>query len=404
MPLAPLSPEQLVKPARFDLRIALIFSAIFIGMGVHLPYFPLWLEAKGFDAEQIAVVLSAPMFLRVFTTPLITAYADRAGDRANVLIMMAALSLVLSIAYFFASSFTAVLFISLLLAVAWTPHSPLADSLALSGVRRFGSNYANMRIWGSLSFLAANFFGGIILYWSSASSIPVMITFGIAASLAFSLLAPRMGKPRRASPLSASALHEAGPSLFDRYFLLCVAGGGIINGSHGFLYAFGSIYWQSLGVNESIVGALWSAAVVAEVCMFLVFTRLFGGLSSATILGIGGLGAVLRWLAFPLIWPTGGGIAGFFAVQALHAISTGLFLLGLQKLIAERISEERTGAAQGVAFFANGMAMAVVTLASGALYQAIGANGFYIMAAVAAAGLVLIWMAWYSAPESAVRR
>ena len=86
MSLPPLLPEQLVKPRHFELRIALIFAALFIPLGVHLPYFPLWLEANGFDAEQIAIILSAPMFLRVVTTPFITGMADRAKDRANVLI------------------------------------------------------------------------------------------------------------------------------------------------------------------------------------------------------------------------------------------------------------------------------------------------------------------------------
>ena len=72
MPLPPLSPEQLVKPRYFEARIALIFASIFISTGINLPYFPLWLEANGFDAEQIAVILAAPMFLRVVTTPLLT--------------------------------------------------------------------------------------------------------------------------------------------------------------------------------------------------------------------------------------------------------------------------------------------------------------------------------------------
>ena len=49
---------------------------------------------------------------------------------------------------------------------------------------------------------------------------------------------------------------------------------------------------------------------------------------------------------------------GFFAVQTLHALSTGLLLIGLQKMIGETVPEERTGAAQGIAYFANGFATA----------------------------------------------
>ena len=155
MSLPPLQPEQLVKPRYFELRISLIFAAMFFPLGVHLPYFPLWLEAKGFDAEQIGIILAAPMFLRVVTTPIITAHGGprkRPGqcpDRACRPPRSCCRSAISC-----RPTYAVVLFVSLALTVFWTPHSPLADSLALSGVRRFGSSYPSMRIWGSLAFLA----------------------------------------------------------------------------------------------------------------------------------------------------------------------------------------------------------------------------------------------------------
>ncbi|TIW68003.1 MAG: MFS transporter, partial [Mesorhizobium sp.] len=100
MSLPPLSPEQLIKPRHFELRMSLIFATLFVSLGTHLPYFPLWLQAKGFHAGQIAVILAAPMFLRVVTTPLLTALADRARDRAHVYIALVAVSMVLSAGYF----------------------------------------------------------------------------------------------------------------------------------------------------------------------------------------------------------------------------------------------------------------------------------------------------------------
>lgn len=381
-----------------------MFAALFIPMGVHLPYFPLWLESLGLDAEEIAVVLSAPLFVRVFCTPLITAFADRVNDRAHVLIATTVAAFVLSLGYLVTSSFTGVLLISLLLVIVWAPHSPLTDSLALSGVRRFGSSYANMRIWGSAAFLAANFVGGFVVSAATESSVPLMIAAGLALAVAASLAVPRLGRPRLASPLSVSALQEAGPSLVRPYFLLCVAGAGIISGSHGFMYGFASIYWRALGLDEGVIGLLWTAAVVAEVGMFMAFNRLLGTASSSLVLGIAGIGALVRWLAYPLVWPSGMGVAGFFLVQALHAVSTGLVLLGVQKLIADTVGEEKTGAAQGIAFFANGLSMALVTLASGALYQSMGADGFYVMAVVAIVGIALIAGSWMLAPERRLRR
>lgn len=396
MPLPPLKPEQLVKPDRFEFRIALIFGAIFLPLGVHLPYFPLWLEAQGFRAEEIGTILAAPMFLRVITTPMITALRDRARDRANVLVAITAISFLLSFGYFLPPTYGLVLAVSVVLAVFWTPQSPLADSLALSGVRRFGSSYSKMRIWGSLTFLAGSFIGGLILALAGTQAVPVMITAGLAGVLAAVVAAPRLGTPRKASPLSVTEFHTA-PKLFSRYFLLFVAGVGIINASHGFLFAFGSIHWKDMGIGDGTIGILWAWSIVAEVLVFLFFDRLFGRISATSVLMIAGAAAVLRWSAYPLIEEASGlGMASLFAAQSLHALSTGLLLIGVQKMIGETAPEERTGAAQGVAFFANGFSMAAVTLASGPLYAALGTDGFYVMAAAAAVGLGLIVAAAFS--------
>ncbi len=404
MSLPPLTPEQLIKPRHFELRISLIFMAIFISSGVHLPYFPVWLEANGFHAEEIAVILAAPMFLRVVTTPIISTLADRANDRADVLIGLCGASLAISSGYFLPPTYGIVLGVSLVLAIVWTPHSPLVDSLALSGVRRFGCDYSKMRIWGSVIFFCANFFGGVIIAQTSEQIVPVMISVGLAVGLAASFLAPRLGRPRLASPLSTADLPEAAPSLMRPYFLFFVASAGVTVASHAFLYAFVSIYWKSLGISDSTIGILWAFAVVAEVGMFMVFTRLFGQVPATTTLMLASIAAMVRWIAFPMIWPLGLGVFGFFLVQALHAVSTGLILLSLQKMIAETVSEARTGAAQGINFFASGFGLAIMTLLSGPIYEAMAQSGFYVMAAVALGGLGLGIMARRSAPKRGLWR
>lgn len=400
MSLPPLSPEQRTKPARFDLRMSVLFAALFLPLGVHLPYFPLWLEARGFGADQIAVILAAPMFLRVATTPLITALADRARDRLHVIVLLSAAALCFSGGYFLHPGYGLLLAVSLAFQVAWTPLSPLADSLALSGVRRFGVNYAGLRIWGSISYLAGNFGGGVLVSRLGLDTVPAMISAGLALGLIAALAAPRLGRPRVDSPLSATALQRADPALLTRGFLLFAAGAGLISGSHSFLHGFVSIYWKSIGIGETVIGLLWAWAVLAEVMIFLSFRRWFGHRSPFMVLAVAGSAAVLRWLVFPWIWPLGLGIPGFFAAQTLHALSTGLMLIGVQMMIARTVPEARTGAAQGVAFFCNGVSNATVTLVSGPLFAAAGIDGLFAMAAVAAAGLGLILLAGRQ-PQSA---
>lgn len=385
------------------MRMSFLFAAVFVPAGMHLPYFPLWLEQADFTASEIATILSAPMFLRVMTTPFITAFADRASDRAHVLIALAAFSVLLSLGYFLAPSYGLVMAVSLLLAVVWTPHAPLADSLASSGVRRFGSDYSRMRIWGSASFLTANAGGGILLSVSGVETVPMFIAGGLAMVLVAALFAPRLGRPRLPSPLSASELQQKAPSLLTPGFIWFVAGAGLITASHGFVYGFSSIYWTSLGIGKTTIGALWACGVLAEVGVFLVFTRVFARTSPTRLLALAGVGAVLRWCLFPLVWPSGLGVSGFFLVQSLHAASTGLVLLGVQKMIAETVADHRFGAAQGLAFFANGFGMATVTLFSGSLYNAFEAGGFFVMAGVAALGLLCLCIGAQSSPKRRLR-
>jgi PPP family 3-phenylpropionic acid transporter len=392
MSLPPLTVDQQVKPRQFEVRVSLMFFAMFIPAGVHVPYFPLWLEAEGFDAEQIAIVLSAPVLLRLIATPYITALADRASDRANVLIAVMAATLVLSAGYFLPPTYAIVVAVSVLIHIFWAAHSPLTDSIALSGVRRFGSNYPAMRLWGSIAFMLGSFGGGLILAQTGPGAVPTILFVGFCGGLAATFLVPRLGRPRRPSPLSATGIQSA-PALLNRHFVMLVVAAGVINATHAFLFAFGAIYWKSIGIPEDIQGGLWSFAVLAEIGMFVIFTRVLGRASHATVLALAGAGAVVRWLAFPLIDPYGFGIPGFFAVQSLHSISTALILIGVQKLIAESVDESRTGAAQGAAFVANGASWGLVTFASGPLYEHFGVDGFYAMAGVALAGTALVFLA-----------
>ena len=62
-----------------SLPYALAYAALFATIGLYLPYFPVWLESRGFTAEQIGLVIALPAWLRIVTTPLLAGLADRSG-------------------------------------------------------------------------------------------------------------------------------------------------------------------------------------------------------------------------------------------------------------------------------------------------------------------------------------
>ncbi len=377
------------KPYRFELRVSLLYFAAFIPSGIHLPYFPLWLEHQRFSPSEISFILALPLFIRVLSAPTVSVIADHSNDRANVFTVIALLSVIAVSAYFLPLGFLGVLFASIVFAAPWTSQTPVSDAIALSGVRRYGVDYAKLRVWGSISFLLSAFATGFLIQRFGAAIIPTLLFLTLILVFAVSLIVPRIGRPRRSSPLSEVDLADARRALRSPSFLVFLIGTGITQGSHAYNYSFSAIYWKSVHVSEGAIGALWATSVLAEVAMFGLFQRFFGHFQPTKLLAIGSLAATLRWASFPFIAPLGLAPVGFFASQSLHAFSFAITFLGLQKMIVRTVPEERVGAAQGLATALLGAALASVTMISGPLYGAAGVHGFYVMGFLAMTGFGL---------------
>src|SRR4029450_5476313 len=86
-----LSLSSVLHPS-FAWRLAVFYAALFVALGVQVPFLPLWLAAKGLDATFIGIVLSLPMIVRVFAIPLATRGADRHDAMHTVIVIASALA------------------------------------------------------------------------------------------------------------------------------------------------------------------------------------------------------------------------------------------------------------------------------------------------------------------------
>ncbi len=377
------------KPYLFELRVAAMSAAAFAVNGIHLPFFPIWLDGLGMSASQIAFLMALPLIVRIPAAPAVLAIADRSKDRVTALVWCSLACCALSAGLMAMQSFAAIVVLTALLAAVWSPQVPLTDSIALSGVRRYGSDYANMRVWGSVAFLGANLVGGPLLQAFGTGSVPAILFGGFLIAFAISLWTPRIGRPRVAAPVPGAMISPAEAVFLRPEILTFIAAVSIVQASHAFLYAFGSIYWRSIGLTESAIGVLWAIGVLAEVLMFFVFRRLFGAVDPVTVLIAGGIVTIVRWLAFPLVEPLGFGLAGFAVLQVLHAFSFALTYLAMQAMIASGVEEHHLGNSQGIYTLLSGGLLAAGMFGSGPLYDAAGAGSFMAMAAIALAGVML---------------
>src|SRR5262249_36501581 len=74
----------------FAWRLAAFYAARFMGLGVQLPFLPVWFAAKRLDAAAIGFALAVPMVVRAFAIPLAARQADRHDALRAALVIAAA--------------------------------------------------------------------------------------------------------------------------------------------------------------------------------------------------------------------------------------------------------------------------------------------------------------------------
>jgi PPP family 3-phenylpropionic acid transporter len=181
--------------------------------------------------------------------------------------------------------------------------------------------------------------------------------------------------------------------LRDRGFLAVLAASALIQGSHSTYYVFGSITWQLAGLGGLTIAVLWALGVVAEIVVFALSPRF--SIQPSTLMVIGGLGAVARWLITAQEPP----VAVLAVVQLAHGLSFGLTQLGTMGLMVRHVPMPVVTRAQGYLAACTGIVSSAASIASGMIYERYGQGAYYAMAAMALSGAAIMWAA-RSSPAS----
>jgi MFS transporter, PPP family, 3-phenylpropionic acid transporter len=368
----------------FAWRLAVFYAALFVALGVQVPFLPLWLAAKGLDATLIGIVLSLPMIVRVFAIPLATRGADRRDALHTVIVIASGMAVLGYGALGLAHGVVAITLAYALASAFFTPLIPLADAYALRGLSHIGRAYGPVRLWGSAAFIVGTFAAGLLLDVIAARDlIWVMVAtlaMTTAAAFALSPLTLRDGRASKGLPFARDLLRD--PAL-----LAAAAAASLIQASHAIYYGFSALDWSAAGFDGGAIAALWALGVVAEIALFAISARL--SVAPTTLLMLGGAGAVVRWGAMAFDPPP----ALLPPLQCLHALSFGATHLGAVAVVARRAPAELAATAQGYFAVALGLVMAAALGVSGVLYARWGSFAYGAMALVAAAGALFAVLA-----------
>jgi MFS transporter, PPP family, 3-phenylpropionic acid transporter len=372
----------------FAARVSALFAAFFFVAGTSLAYLPLWLDWTGLGPREIAIITSAPLFVRVAATPVIAFAADRAGDHRRFLIALSWAVLAALLLMTQARGFWPILACMLIFAVAWTTIMPLTETVAMTGVRSAGLDYGRMRLWGSLSFIAASFIGGWVVERLGPGAVIWLIAGGgaLIAAAAHALKRPAgLGRLKAATSPPRLELSGALSLLASRAFLLLLAAGGAVQAAHAVLYTFGTLHWRAQGLSADWCGTLWAISVVAEIGLFAFSGAVVRRIGAAQLIGLGAAAAVVRWTAMGF----DPALALLVQLQILHGLTFGAAHLGAIHVMARSVPEGQAGTAQALyASVVGGVGMGAAMLLAGPLYANFGGRAYWAMAALGAIGLV----------------
>ena len=362
-------------------RLSAFYAAIFLVAGIQLPFWPIWLAARGLTAREIGIVLAAAIWAKVLATPAIGAIADRSGARRVVMTALAATALTSYAALSSAASFWVLISLNLVALTAQSALMPLGDTVTLAVSRSNGLDYGRIRVWGSVSFILASLASGAVLASSSGEEVLPLVLGASALLLLACLAVPQLhhftGGPNRIAGIRAF--------VGDLRFWVFVAAASALQASHQVYYGFGTLYWRSLDFSEATIGLLWAEGVLAEILLFWQGQRLVARFGPAGLMVLGGVAGILRWsLAGMVTW-----LPFISALQLLHALTFGASHLGAMHFLSRAVPHSAAASAQSMyAAVSSGLGSGLVMMVAGALYAGYAGGAYLFMAVLSAAGLL----------------
>jgi PPP family 3-phenylpropionic acid transporter len=365
-------------------RTCLVYLTIFAWSGLNQPYLPSLLAERGLSEAQIAMIVGAPMFARLFVTPLVGRVADRVGDTRRMIQALSLVGVALALILWQVSGFLAILvfYVAMMMALQNVP--PVFDAGAVDLVRRgIVRNFGRLRIFGSAGFAVTSLIGGVLLGWGGSAAVYAAFVLSVCAMGLASFLLPKTDR----SHFSRDTGPESGVLRRPAVLAMMVAA-ALVMSSHAMWNSFSVIHLRELGAPETMIGMMWSIATIAEMAMFWMGPFVARFLGPVGTLALAAGGAALRWGLIALDpgpWPT-------LLLQSLHAVSFSCVHLGLQAFVAVTISSARGASAQATYVTISGTTMGFITLASGPLYHAYGGGAYLFAAALGIASLAVLFV------------
>ena len=374
---------------------ATLSCAYFAAIGGFNPYAPLWYQELGLPVVAIGILVSLQSWTRLFAPYAWGALADRSGRRVQIIRWAALASFVAGLGFLLPTSFTVLVAATFLMFAFNAAIVPLSETIIAAQLTTpeggmDARRYGRVRMWGSIGFLASVLVMG---WWYQqhgmrAFALTTMVLLGVIVVCAWRI---------PVQPVTPQHAHTAGPPVgavlrrpevrwfFAGVFLTVLA--------HSAMYAFFSLYLDSLGYSKLVVGLLWAVSVMVEIIWFAFQGRM---LERGTLHHWLTAAALLTALRFALTAAFGGTLWMLILAQCAHAITFAAQHTACIALVTRYFPGRLRGRGQALySVLGYGFSGALAGLGGAWLISHFGYPSVFWAASVAAlAGAWCCWRSW----------
>ena len=369
-------------------RLSSFYFFYFALLGCISPYWGLFLDARGFSAQEIGELMALFGLVRIIAPNVWGALGDYTGRRMALLRLGTLMCALIFLNIFWVGSFLTMAMIMVGYGFFWAAVLPQFEVVTLNYLKERTDEYSKIRIWGSIGFVVFVLILGVVFDYISVGYLPVFMLILLAAIfISSTAIKGQELTHEHEEGLGFLALVRRSPVVA---FLMAAF---LMQVSHGAYYTFFSLFLEQAGYSRSLIGSLWAIGVLAEVIIFLVVHKLFGRISYKAVLVLSLFLAAVRWY-----------LTGHFAdvvwllvlLQLTHAATFGTMHAVSMHYIHQYFQGRHQG--QGQALFSSltyGAGGALGAVVSGYVWQwDMGVTMFELAGLSALIGMIvaIIWV------------
>jgi len=298
-------------------RLSSFYFFYFSVVGALVPYWGVYLKSLGYSSQDVGFIGAIILATRIIAPNFWGWLADKTHQRLRIIRQGSAIACVFFAGVLISHKFAWLVVVISCYTFFWHAVLPQFEVITLSYLGDQYHRYGQIRLWGSLGFMAAVVGLGVVFDYLPIKFLPLAI-------LSFLLLIWLSSLSLTAVPVQKMQETTQGfmSLVCSPAVLAFLSASFLLQFSHGPYYTFYSLYLQEhYNYTSAATGLLWALGVLAEVGIFLVMPKIMSRFNVRHLLLFTFLVSAGRWylIGYCAQW-----LGVLLFAQLLHAVTFGI--------------------------------------------------------------------------------